>query len=640
MITSHRSDFGTMAAMKHHKSSLKHTLRNMLLILTFSFSTSYANAQTGRQVIISEPDTSNFPEMVLYFDAVNRAGEKIIDLTQDQLSLKENNIERDITNFQALTPGIQLVTAINISPPFAIQDINGNSRFDFIKDGLLNWSDQPLNTSPDDLSLITNDGIELTHQSDRDEFRSTLEEYVPDLKETEANFNVLARAIEIASDPVSQPGMKKVVLFISSQPTTETETGLESLLALAQENQVQIYTIMVSSPAFFSSSSATRLQNLSVESGGRLYPFSGEEPLVDLGLVLNPLRSTYLIEYQSQIVTSGTQTLDLSISTTLGENSGIKEFFLEVLPPNPIFISPPREIVRKIQDEDQTNQIAVFEPETITLDVLLDFPDQHPRSIEELILRVDGEIVERKVSPPFDQFEWDISIYQTTGTHLLTLEAVDLLGLSRKSIETPITINVEIPPPDLGTIVSNNALPLVGLMLLIMLGLLLFVFISRGRITPADPLNENPFRERLKSIRYHPTIRKVLTVRPSRIDKESVNDEHHFIPYRIIPINDISQTQFPEPLRITDKEIIFGNDPHITGIHIQHHSVTKEHAKIDLNRNSKHQIRDLGSKVGTWINYERLSKSRSKLLKDGDIINIGEAGFRFQLIINTMTESS
>jgi hypothetical protein len=578
--------------------------------------------------------------MVLYFDAFNRAGEKVNDLTQDQLSLNENNLERDLTNFQALSPGIQLVTAINISPPFAIQDINGNSRFDFIKDGLLNWLEQPLNSSPDDLSLITNDGIELTHQSDRDEFRSALEEYLPDLKETEANFNVLARAIEIASDPVSQSGMKKVVLFISSQPTTETENGLESLLALAQENQVQIYTIMVSSPAFFNSSSATRLQNLAVDSGGSLYPFSGEEPLVELGLVLNPLRSTYMIEYQSQIVTSGNQTIELSITTSLGENVGLKEFFLEVLPPNPIFISPPREIIRKIQDENSTNEIPVFEPETITLDVLLDFPDQHPRSIEELILRVDGEIIERKVSPPFDQFEWDISIYQTSGTHLLTLEAVDLLGLSRTSIETPISINVEIPPPDLGTIVSNNALPLFGLILLIMLGLLLFVFISRGRITPTDPLNENPFRERLKSIRYHPKIRQVLPVRTNRIKRESAIDEQNFIPYRLIPINDISQIQFPEPIRITDQEIIIGNDPNIKGIHIKHHSVTKEHVKIDLNRNSKHQIKDLGSKVGTWLNYERLTKSKTKLLKDGDIINIGEAGFRFQLIINTMTESS
>jgi pSer/pThr/pTyr-binding forkhead associated (FHA) protein len=620
---------------------IKKTSAIILVTIILGSITGDVFAQADRQVILSEPNTSNFPDMVLYFDAIERDGGRMDDLTLDQLTLKENGINREITNFQALSPGIQVVTAINVSPPFAIQDINGVSRFDFIKEGLLNWLDQPLESSPDDLSLITNDGIELTHVSDKDQYRSTVVDYAPSLRETEGNFNVLARAIEIASDPVGQPGMKKVVLFITSQPTTDSENGFDSLLSLASENQVQIYTILVSSPAFFDSSSASRLNNLSLETGGGFYPFSGEEPLVDIGSILNPLRSTFLVEYTSQIVTSGNQSLELTISTSLGDLVAVKQFSLEVLPPNPIFISPPREIIRELpDDETPTDDLLNYQPQKINLDVLIDFPDGHPRRIDELIFRVDGEIIEKKTEPPFDSFEWDLSDYQNTGTHRVSLEAVDLLGLSRKSLETPIKITVEIPPPDLGTIVSNNALPLGGLALVILLGLLLFTFISQGRIRPADPLSKMSFIKRIRSINKTSIIKKVLPYKIKPESQQVKNKDQNFIPYRLIPINDISQNLFPEPLRVKDQEIILGSKNKDNGIHIKHQSVSGDHAVIDLSRSSKHRIRDLGSSGGTWINYKKIADSKPILLQDGDIISIGEVGFRFHIIQKISVESS
>jgi len=616
-------------------------LRFILLLIICLSSTSYAQAQAGGQVTLTVPDSSNFPQMIIYIDAAKRDGTEIIDLSADQLTLLENDVQQEILDFERLTPGVQIVTAINISPPFAIQDINGMSRFEFIKEGLLNWTNQPLSTSPDDLSLITNDGVELTHQDDKEQFKAALEEYSPDLKETQANLNVLARAIEIASDPVTQLGMKRAVLFISSQPSAETVSGLDSLLSIAQENQVQIYTILISSPAFYDSSGASRLQDLSVETGGKLLPFSGEEPLVDFGVLFKPLRSTFMIDYESQIVTSGIQTVELSISTSLGDNQGEREFFLEVQPPNPIFISPPRQIIRKIPEgEDIVSDEIIYFPDTISLDVLVDFPDQHPRQIDELIFRVDGEIVDRKVSPPYDQFEWDLSNYETSAKHELSIEAVDSLGLSRISIATPIEIIVEVPPPDLGNIISNNAIALGGLSLIILVGLFLFVLISRGRIQPADPVQKNPLVNKVKSIISGGIVNKAL---PSKISQDSAltaTKDIQFKPYRLIPINDISQNIFTEPIRITKTENSLGNDPKTNDVHIPHHSISREHAMINLNRNSKHQLKDLGSPVGTWINYKQIPSTKPQLLKDGDIINIGEAGFRFQIMNTRTTESS
>ncbi len=598
--------------------------------------TRFALAQAGREITLTTPDPANYPRMILYFDATERDEGKITGLTEDQLTLREDGVEQELIDFQALSPGIQLVTAINISPPFAIQDINGISRFEYIKKGLLNWANQPVNSAPDDVSLLTNDGVEITHLDEKSLFIDALVEFSPDLRETEANLNVLSRAIEIASDPLSQLGMKRVVLFFSSQLTTEASDALESLISQAKENQVQVYTILVSSPAFFTSTGASKLQNLSSETGGLILPFSGEEPLVDFGLLLAPLRSTYLLEYDSQIVTSGNHEMSLSVFTSLGESVGQIEFFLDVQPPNPIFISPPREVLRQIQeDSDQNQEKLTFLPEFIILDVLVEFPDKHPRGLEEVILRVDGEIVERKVTPPFDQFEWDLSSYQTSATHRLTIEAVDIMGLSRISLQTPIEVKVEIPPPNIGTILGNNALALGGLAVIILAGLLLFMLIFRGRIQPSDPIGQRSLIKNIKTISGVSLVKKVL---PKRAVPEGSTVEQlksGFIPYRLIPINDISQGIFPGPIRVTEPEVILGNDPKSNLIHIEHHSIIKEHARISLGRGNKHQIIDFGSPVGTWINYQQISSSKPQFLKDGDIINIGEAGFRFQIMSTT-----
>ena len=611
-------------------------LRISLLLAVVLNTTRFARAQAGREITLTAPDSANYPRLALYFNAAEREGGNITGLTADQLSLRENGVEQDILTFQELSPGIQLVAAINISPPFAIQNINGISRFEYIKQGLLNWANQPINTSPDDVSLITNDGVEITHLDDKNMFTDALEGMSPELRELESNLNVLSRAIEIASDPLDQLGMKRVVLFFTSQPTSDDTGALESLLSQAKANHVQVYSILVSSPAFFTSAGASRLQNLSLETGGLIMPFSGEEQLVDFGLLLAPLRSTYLLEYDSQIVTAGDHEVELSVFTSLGESVGQKVFFLDVQPPNPIFISPPREILLQIPDEpDQQKENLGFLPESITLDILVEFPDNHPRGLEEVILRIDGEIVERKIKPPFDQFEWDLSSYQTSATHRLSIEAVDIMGLSRISMQTPIEVKVEIPPPNIGTILGDNALALGGLGVIILAGLLLFVLISKGRIQPSDPVNQRSLITRIKNFDSRSLVKKVLPKKAALKDSFADQNQSEFIPYRLIPINDISQVLFPEPIRVKESEVLLGNDPKSDQIHIEHRSIIKKHALISLGRGNKHQILDLGSPVGTWINYQQISSSKPQFLKDGDIINIGEAGFRFQIMSAT-----
>lgn len=611
-----------------HTKGVQHLI---LLGLVLLIPSSLVRAQAAREITLSAPDLSDYPEVTFYIDVNNREGRSITDLTADQITLNENGIQQELLDFQALTPGIQLVAAFNISNPFAIQDINGNSRFDFIKESLLDWAAQPQSSAPDKISILSNDGLEYSHLAEKSEVISNLEEYAPDLRETPSNFNVLARAISIASDPVDQPGMKRVVLFYTSQPTTEEFAAVDNLISQAVDNQVKVYTILVSSPAFFTTAGAAKLQELSSVTGGLFLPFSGDEPLADLGPLLEPLRSTYLLNYNSQIVTTGTHTLEVTVDSTLSPIVGVREFFLDVQPPNPIFISPPRVITRELVEEDSPDSTKqTFHPETIPLSILLEFPDNHPRDLEELIIRVDGEIVERKTAPPYDQFIWDLSSYESSATHYLSMEAVDILGLTRLSVETPVEIEVIIPPPNLASIIRTNGPALAGLGVILLAGLALFIFISQGRIQPGVT---NIIRSlSSKWVQFTKSRTLIKIIHPGINNEPQPSASETINPYRLIAVNDISQQLFPEPIRINKREIKIGNYLPGSDIMVSHPSVIKEHALIKCLDDQKCQITDLGSTAGTWINYQQIKKGVPQFLKDGDIIHIGEAIFRFQVM--------
>ncbi len=583
-------------------------------------------AQGEAAVHISAPEVDAFPEITVYIDPTARDGSPQQGLSAEQIALTEDGIPRELLDFQELQPGIQLVVAFNISNPFAIQDINGRSRFEFIVESLLNWAAQPLDTSPDDLSIVTNTGLEAVHLTSREEWRKVLEDFTPDPREVESNFNVLARAIEIASDPVVQPGMKRVVLLFSAQAVSDSFSAIDSLISQAQDNQVLVYSVLVSSPAFFETEGALKLQSLSQETGGVFLPFSGDEPLADLGQLFQPLRSTYLLRYQSSIVTGGTHTLEVTIRSAPADTTGLREFYLDVQPPNPILISPPRSITRTAQaaSPEETENLT-FLPTSITLPLLVEFPDSHPRGLEELIFRVDGEIVEVKTDPPYDQVVWDLDGYQTSGIHYLTLEAVDIMGLSRMSVPTSIEIVVDQPPQKISGIIKRNAPSFAGLGLILLLGMTLFILIARGSIQPGRVDSTSWIITQGRRTAGH--IRRILTNDSSSVQGMTISGANR---YRLTAINDVSQQLFTEPITVNEREIILGNRPGDGVIQIQHPSIIAEHTRITAREDDRYQIFDLGGVGGTWVNYQQLTSSQVHFLKDGDIIHIGEAAFRFQ----------
>jgi hypothetical protein len=163
--------------------------------------------------------------------------------------------------------------------------------------------------------------------------------------------------------------------------------------------------------------------------------------------------------------------------------------------------------------------------------------------------------------------------------------------------------------------------------LILLLGMALFLLIARGTIHPSQG-QELPWIVS-QGRRTAAFIRTVLN--PNRAQDGSPG-EVSSQPYRLIAISDVSQQLFPEPIPVYQAEITLGSRKGDGRITIEHPSIIAEHTRIKALEGGHYQVTDLGAAAGTWINYQQISGPKPHLIKDGDIIHIGEAAFRFQII--------
>jgi len=63
-------------------------------------------------------------------------------------------------------------------------------------------------------------------------------------------------------------------------------------------------------------------------------------------------------------------------------------------------------------------------------------------------------------------------------------------------------------------------------------------------------------------------------------------------------------------------------------IHIQHISISKQHARLDLTGGNP-VLTDLGSTNGTFVNDTKLDPNVPTPLNDGDLVSFGSLGFKF-----------
>ncbi len=614
------------------KDKVYRLIFTLCLILAWISPTS---AQSGGYAEIAPPIYNQFPEVTTYLDVYHQDGTFMHGLSSSEITLIENGSQKSLKEFNELSPGIQLVITVNTAPPFAIQDITGTSRWDYLSNHFMEWLTESPDLKNDDLSIISNDGLETTHVSREDEILETLERYQPQPRETSSNLNVLARAIDIASDPLSERGMKRVVLLLTPPPTPEEVAALQSITSRARERDIRIFTLLVSSPDFFTSAGAEQLQEMAQETKGSFFTFSGSEELPNLQDLFNSLRGTYLLSYESGIRSVGPHQLEISIETGEGQITTSRELAFSVQPPNPILVTPPSEIERKNPHPDQDDTpIQEYTPSLQPLEVIIEFPDGHPRPLQKTSLEVDGEVTQVNTNPPYDQFTWDLSQYERTQVHHLSIRAEDSLGLSKTSVQTPVKVIVNPPEPSMGNIFKQHPLGFLSLAGILVAAFALLFLISKGVIHPRSLLPAVPSKKTGKpsSTRRREGKEERTSHLGHLLSTKKSHGKERTKAFAVLDsYNEEAKGLFSKKLHLTEKEISFGKDPHAVTTLIDHPSVSDLHARLSRKSDREFHLSDEHSQSGTWVNFQEIPQGYKVPIHNGDIIHFGKIGFRFEL---------
>ncbi len=580
----------------------------------------HAQSQSTVRVSLYSLQTGNFPTISAGLDVFDSAGSVVTGLKPDAITILEDDQPRQIKTLEEVQTGVEFALALDPSPAFAYQDVSAVSRYAKIVQAINDWAASHPDTLGDDLSLIPTYGVLSTHLATTKAFSDALAAYQPDLRSIAPTLDTLARALDAVSEPTPQAGMKRSVLFVTSPPSVEAIPKLQNLTERAASQHIRVNVWIVASTDFFSTSGATALKDLAIQTGGQVVMFSYEEPLPGLEMYLAPLRHTYRLTYVSGILTSGGHTLTVQTVQDGETNlSAAVPFDINIQPPNPILVAPPEQIVRQASDE-RTIPTPAFLPNQQAIDIIVEFPDGRTRPLVSTTLFVDGKKAAENTSEPFDHFTWDLSGYLTSGQHILSVEAVDSFGLSKVSLGVPVTVTILKPRFGLLPFLSRNSL-WITLSAILFAGAALVAILAGGRIKRRS-------RPAVRHSKVDPLIQPV----------DSDSGRHNLrLPWKqpakqpdayLIRLKDDGQTVSAPPIPISTPEMTFGSDPMKVTRILDDPSVSPLHARLQ-EADGEYILSDEKSTAGTWVNYEALVAPRR--LQHGDVLHIGRLSYRFML---------
>jgi hypothetical protein len=579
-----------------------------------------AQGQAASRINLYSLQTGSFPTITAGMDVFDSAGNIVSGLKADAITLLEDNQPRALKTLEEVQVGVEFALALDPGPTFAYRDASAVTRFDKVVQAIKDWVAAHTDTLGDDLSLIPTYGTLSSHLGTTAAFSDALAAYQPDLPTITPSLNTLARALDAVFEPTPQPGMKRSILFVTSPTSVDALPILQNLTERAMAQQVRVDVWIVASVDFFSASGATALKDLAIQTGGQYVLFSGVEPLPGLETYLAPLRLTYRLTYASDILKSGGHTLAVQAALD-GETitSAPLTFELDIQPPNPILVAPPAQIVRHAPDE-RTTAITAFLPDQQSIDIIIEFPDGRTRPLVSTTLFVDSQKVAMNSTEPFDHFNWDLSGYATSGQHILSVEAVDSLGLSKISLGVPVTVTIVKPQLGLLPFLSRNR-SWVTLAAILFAGAVLGIILAGGRIRRrARPADRGAYTD--------PVTQPVVT---------GMGRHNSRLPWKrpakqsdayLVRLKEDGQPVTAPPIPINTPEMTFGSDPlQVTRI-LDDPSVSPLHARLQ-EKNGEYILSDEKSTAGTWVNYESLTAPHR--LQHGDVLHIGRLSYRFML---------
>ena len=619
---------------------MRRTVSLFLSLILLAVSSTFGRAQTAAYAEITDIEAKGFPKVSALVDVFNANGEFIEGLAPEAITVYEDSQKRSVDSLTATAVPVQIVVGINPGPALAVRDTSGVARFTRIVETLGIWANAQTGDPKDDLSLVSLSGSLISHAAPKDWFVS-LDSFKPDFRTTTPNLLSLTIALDTVSAQTLQSGMKRAILFITPHmDDTNIDATIAPLIQRAIDTKVRVFIWFVDADTQFNSPSANAFRTLAQQTNGSFFAFSGKESFPDLNAYLIPLRHIYSLTYTSSLYTSGDHTLGLYVDTPDGQIPALdKSFSIDIEPPNPIFVSPPLQIKRQSPAEDP--YADELTPTQQPIQIIVEFPDEHPRDLKRTTLYVDGQKVAENTSEPFETFSWDLSAYDASGQHEIVVEAEDVLGLTKSSIGIPITVTVIQPPHGIramfGKYSSYIIMGAIGLAGLLLLGILL-----RGRTNIVlfrrrkerrkrfeDPLTQpvhtttEPPASALKKSKTQPRkIIEKLQPKPSGRVAEA--------PAYLIRLSNNGEPASAAPIPLAERDMSFGTDPVQSKRVLDDPSISPLHARIKQVEDGSFIIYDHGSIAGTWVNYEPITREGQRLAH-GDRIHFGQLVYRFDL---------
>jgi hypothetical protein len=621
---------------------MRRTLAFLLSLVLLLVSFLSARAQISAYAEIAFVEAQGFPQVKALLDVYDASGKFVSGLEAADLNLAEDGEARPVNTLTESEAPVQLVVAINPGPALAVRDGNAIPRFTKIVEALRLWVEAQPAESPDDLSLISLSGSLITHAKPRDWFVS-LDAFKPDFRNTTPNLQTLAIALDTVS-ATTQPGTKRAVLFITPHMDDPTiDSVIAPLIQSAVDSKVRVFVWFVDGDQFFTSPSANAFNSLALQTSGSFFAFSNAEPFPDLNVELAPLRHIYELMYTSALKTPGDHELGVDVDTPQGTITALGQTFsVDVQPPNPILVSPPLQIKRQPSPDDPYNEEALL-PAKQTIEILVEFPDGHVRELKRTTLLVDGQVVDENTSEPFEAFTWDLRPYGESGSHEITVEAEDVLGLQKSSISTPLVLTVIPPPRGIQAFLGRyrdylvmGAIGVAGLALVVILlrGVLGGVLFKRRRAA------RQQFEDPLTQPVVVPTELPAVSAKNARKSKTAPRRTVWFrskpvsrlpdAPAYLTRLTNGGEPASAAPIPVIEKEMTIGTDPVQSLRVLDDPSISPLHARIKRNGDGAFHIYDHGSVAGTWVNYEPVTRE-GRRLAHGDWIHFGQLMYRFDL---------
>lgn len=585
---------------------------NLMLWVGFSLPWR-VQAQGDDTLIVLPPDTIGFPLLSTQIKPKLIPGAATPPLQREDLIVLEDERSVEVISLEKRRGGVHFTLVINSDRRLDVRDANGESPYHRIQLAFSDWVQEHRFSSEDSLSLVVQEGSLIRNSHDRHNWVEALQNYQPNFRSMAPDLVSLELALGLSEERVVPFGVDKALLYITPPPAPEEITPLLTLAETARAAEIQVHVWMLGEEFFLNNDQGKALIDLANATGGEFFHYTGagappapERYFEDIGVY-------YDLTFVSGIRQEGNYAI--SVGTVDGALHGeSSEFYLNVHAPKPILINPPPTITRSAPqnwDENLENLL----PESVAIEIMLEFPDGYPRDLSFSRLFVDGQMVDERTEAPFELLTWGLSAVDKTGEYVIQVGVEDTLGLFGETILTPIRVELSAPETE-----SPRPVQHIGLILVwVVLAGAALILVIWGALSF--------FRSRFAQRFFN----KLFSSRSISTAEKSTEPEDQGGPFAsLLPLEGGISGWKQAAIQVMQANTVIGSDPERASLLLSGDTIDGLHACLHSEQGA-FWLMDCGSRSGTWINYNPIG-SQPVELHPGDLIHIGSAGFRFTII--------